>query len=148
MFGPASVAIHLLLALLQSIIVNNFCVFRKNGKNIFFKHYFLRGKSAKITKEKLDKYYGTSAPSDYMVRYWFAEFKRCRTDKNDEHRSGRPKEVTTQEMINKIHDLVLNNRRVKVRELEEACNISHGTAISILQDGCRVCSQSIINEIV
>ena len=93
---------------------------------------FLRGKSAKITKEKLDKYYDTSTPSDYMVKYWFAEFKRGRTDTNDEHRSGRPKEVTTQEMINKIHDIVLNNRGVKVRELEEAFNISHGTAISIL----------------
>jgi hypothetical protein len=30
--------------------------------------------------------------------------------------------------------LLLNNRRVKVRELEEACNISHGTAISILHE--------------
>jgi hypothetical protein len=40
-----------------------------------------------------------------MVKYWFAEFKRGRTDTNDEHRSGRPKEVITQEMINKIHDI-------------------------------------------
>ena len=31
------------------------------------------------------------------------EKSEFRTDTNDEHRSGRPKEVTTQEMINKIH---------------------------------------------
>ena len=34
-------------------------------------------------------------------------------------------------IIDKVHDIVLPNRRVKVRELVEATGISHGTVISI-----------------
>ena len=60
----------------------------KSEIRVNIKHYFLSGKSAKITKEKLDKYYGTSTPSDYMVKYWFAEFKRGRTDTMMNHVPG------------------------------------------------------------
>lgn len=104
----------------------------KNEFRALIKHYFLRGKTAKETKEKLDKYYGTSAPANSTVIYWFAEFKRGRTSTIDEHRSGRPKEVTTEENIEKILDIVLADRRIKVRELVNICNISHGSVISIL----------------
>ena len=45
----------------------------KSEFRFIIKHYFLLGKSAKITKEKLDKYYGTSPPSDYMVKYWVVQ---------------------------------------------------------------------------
>ena len=41
-------------------------------------------------------------------------------------------EVTTPEMIDKIHDMVLNDRRIKVREIVEAIGISQGTLFSIL----------------
>ncbi|KYM94005.1 hypothetical protein ALC62_15376, partial [Cyphomyrmex costatus] len=49
-------------------------------------------------------------------------------------RSGRPIEAATPEIIDKVHDIVLTDRRVKVRELVEATGISHGTVISILQE--------------
>ena len=46
-------------------------------------------------------------------------------------RSGRPIEAATPEIIDKVHDIVLTDQRVKVRELVEATDISHGTVISI-----------------
>jgi len=58
-------------------------------------------------------------------------------------------EAATPEIIDKVHDIVLTDRRVKVRELIEATGISHGTVIiSILHElgmkklsaRCRVCS--------
>ncbi|KAG5328298.1 SETMR methyltransferase, partial [Acromyrmex charruanus] len=52
----------------------------------------------------------------------------------DVPRSGRPIEAATPEVIDKVHDIVLTDRRVKVRELVEATGISHGTVISILQE--------------
>lgn len=58
---------------------------------VLIKHYFLRKKTAKETKEKLDKYYGESAPSKSMVCKWFSDFKNGRTSAIDEPRSGRPK---------------------------------------------------------
>jgi hypothetical protein len=42
---------------------------------VLIKHYYLRGKTAKETKEKLDKYYGNSAPSNTTVKRWMQEFK-------------------------------------------------------------------------
>ena len=39
-------------------------------------------------------------------------------------RPGRPKEVSTQEMIEKIHDIVLKDRRLKVREINETKHFS------------------------
>ena len=53
---------------------------------------------------------------------------------HDASRSGRPIEAATSEIIDKVHDIVLTDRRVKVRELVEATGISHGTVISILHE--------------
>ncbi|KAG5313928.1 SETMR methyltransferase, partial [Acromyrmex insinuator] len=59
------------------------------------------------------------------------EFKCGRTSTCDASRSGRPIKAVTPE-IDKVHDIVLTDRRMKVRELVEATGISHGTVISIL----------------
>ena len=40
----------------------------------------------------------------------------------------------TEEIIDKVHDIVLTDRRVKMRELVEATGISHGTVILILHE--------------
>jgi len=38
------------------------------------------------------------------------------------------------EIIDKIHDIVLTDRRVEVRELIKATDMLHGTVISILHE--------------
>ena len=58
------------------------------------------------------------------------EFKRGHTC--DAPRSRRPIEAAMSEIIDKVHDIVLPDRRVKMRELVKATGISHGTMISIL----------------
>ena len=50
--------------------------------------------------------------------------KSGRTSTKDEHRSGRPVKVTTPEMIDKIHNMLLSDRRIKVREIVEGTDIS------------------------
>ena len=61
-------------------------------------------------------------------------FKCGRTSTKDEHRSGRPEEVTTPEMIDKIHDMVLSDRRIKVRKIVKATGISQGIVFLILHE--------------
>jgi histone-lysine N-methyltransferase SETMAR len=73
---------------------------------------------------ELDSTLGESAPSFTTVKYWAVEFKRGRTSCQDEHRSGRPIEVTTPEMVKKFHKMVLDDRRLKVRELADMVGIS------------------------
>ncbi|KAG5306572.1 SETMR methyltransferase, partial [Acromyrmex insinuator] len=96
----------------------------KNYFRSLIKHYFLKGKTAKETKEKLDKYYVANAPSDYTVKYWFREFRGGRNSTTDEIRSGRPSDAVTEENVKKIHEMVLADRKVKVRELADATKIS------------------------
>ena len=63
-----------------------------------------------------------------------AEFKRGRTTYQDEHRSGRPNEVTTLEMVKKIHKMVLDNHRMNVRELADIVDISKRAVHRILTE--------------
>lgn len=45
-----------------------------------------------------------------------AEFKHGHTSLKDDQCEGRSKTATTPEIIEKVHDIVLDNRRVKVGE--------------------------------
>lgn len=77
----------------------------KSEFRVLIKHYFLRKKTITETKEKLYKYYGDSAPSISMVKKWFTEFRCGRISTSDAERSGRPKEVITTEIIDKINEM-------------------------------------------
>ena len=98
------------------------------------KYLFLKGNTPTEIKEELDAVYGNSAPSFTTVKFWAAEFKRGRTSLGDDERSGRPKTATTDDNIAKIHQMVLDNRRIKVREIEEAMNISKERVCHILNE--------------
>lgn len=106
----------------------------KNEFRVLIKHYFLRKKSITETKKSLDKYYGESSPSIKMIHKWFTEFRCGRTSTEDAPRSGRPIEVTTSEMITKIHDIVLEDRRVKLREIATTVKISYERVFNILHE--------------
>ena len=61
-------------------------------------------------------------------------FEHSRTSTKDERRSGRPVEATIPEIIDKIHDRVLSDRWIKVREMFELTGILQGTVFSILHE--------------
>ncbi|XP_025154465.1 uncharacterized protein LOC112588509 [Harpegnathos saltator] len=106
----------------------------KSEFRVLIKHYFLRKKTITETKAKLDKYYGDSAPSISMVKKWFTEFRCGRTSTSNAERSGRPKEVVTPEIVDKIHGMILDDRRMKVREVAEAVGISTEQVHHILHE--------------
>jgi hypothetical protein len=66
-----------------------------------------------------------SSPSFSTVLFWVSEFKRGRTHTNDKPLPGRPKTVTTPEIVDKIHDVTLADRRIKVHEIAEAVRMSY-----------------------
>ena len=98
---------------------------------------FLDGKTCEEIKAKLDAVYGDPSPSMTTVRYWFNEFKRGHTSVFDVERPRRPADVVTEEIVEKVHDMILADRRTKVREVAEAVGVSYGTAINILHDKLR-----------
>ena len=86
---------------------------------VLIKHYFLIVKNTVQTKQWLDKCYGESSPS---------------RNKNDAERSGSPKYLTSPEIVKEIHDIVLDDPKVKVRELTEATGIPIGSVVEILHE--------------
>jgi hypothetical protein len=58
------------------------------------------------------------------IKEWAAVFKRARTSLEDYPREGRPKSATTPEIIEQVPDIVLDDRRIKVREIAETIFIS------------------------
>ena len=80
-----------------------------------------------------------SAPSYGMVQKWFTQFLYGRTSTETIPSLGSPNKITTSEMINKIHDIVLNDLKVKVH----ICAWE-----SSVQDRCRNFSQSTKNAFV
>ena len=79
----------------------------------------MKGNTLTLIKDELDSVHGDSAPSFTNVKFWVAEFKRGRKSLGDNARSGRPETATIDENIAKVHQMVLDDRRIKVREIAE-----------------------------
>jgi len=94
----------------------------------------LDGKNTVQAKEWLEKCNGDSASSEITIKRWLADFKRGRRDTDDAERNRRPNEVVTPENIKKIHKNVLNDRKVKLRELADMVKIPKERVGFILHD--------------
>ena len=86
------------------------------------KYLFLKGNTPMEIKDQLDSVYGDSAPSFTTVKFWAAEFK-C-----DRKSLG----TTTDENIANIHEMVLDDHRIKVRDIAEVMNMSKERVCHIL----------------
>jgi hypothetical protein len=65
------------------------------------------------------KVYVDSSSSFSTIKKWAAEFKRGRTSLEDDSCEGRPKSATPPEITEQVHDMLLDVRRMKVREIAE-----------------------------
>ena len=88
------------------------------------KFFVKKGLTPNKIHSKFINVYGDSTPSFSTINKWAAVFKRGRTSLEDNPREGRPKSATTPEIIKQVHDMVLDDRRMKVREIAETIGIS------------------------
>ena len=68
--------------------------------------FFQQGKAPKETHAILTETLGEYATSHATVKNWVTQFKRGDFSTCDAPRPGRPKTVTTQEIIDQIHELI------------------------------------------
>ncbi|GFT72908.1 HTH_48 domain-containing protein [Trichonephila clavipes] len=80
------------------------------------KYLFLKGNTPTQIKDEFDSVYGDSASSFTTGKFWAAEFKRGRKSLGDDERAGRPNTATIDENIAKVHQMVLNDHQIKVRD--------------------------------
>jgi histone-lysine N-methyltransferase SETMAR len=74
------------------------------------------------------------APSRATIFNWLAEFKRGRSTIHDEPRSGRPKTATTEEIIEYVHDMVIDDKRLTKQEIADTMGISTERVLHILKN--------------
>jgi len=81
--------------------------------------FFLQGKEPKeihaIPKETLGKH----APSYATFKHWVTLFKRGDFSTCNAPRPGRPKTVATPEIIEQIHELILEDSRISSKSIAE-----------------------------
>ena len=63
-----------------------------------------------------------------------AQFKHGNFSTCDAPRPGRPKTMTTPEIIDPIHELILEDRRISAKSIAEQLGISHERVGSIIHE--------------
>ena len=91
--------------------------------------FFLQGKAPKKIHAILTETLGKHAPSYATVRKLVAQFKRGDFSNCDAPRPGRPKTVTTPEIIDQIHELILENPGFGLNQYLRTC-ASHVSGLS------------------
>jgi transposase len=72
---------------------------------------------------KFIKVYGDTSPSLSTIKKWAVEFKRGCTSLEDGPREGCPKSAATPEIIEEVHDMLLDDGQMKVCEIAETIGI-------------------------
>jgi len=101
---------------------------------VVIKFFVKEGLTPNEIHPKFINVYGDSSPLYSTIKKRAAEFKRGRTSLEDDPREGRPKSATTPEIIEQVHDMVLDDRPMKVSEIAETIGISKECVRYILHE--------------
>ena len=94
--------------------------------------FSLQGKAPKEIHAILIETLGEHAPSYANVKNWVTQFKHDDFSTCDAPRPGRRKTVTTPEIIDQIHELILEDRRISAKSIVEQLGISRERVGSII----------------
>lgn len=103
-----------------------------------------QGKTPQTILQEMLAVYGDSAPGKTMIYKWHGLFKQGRESIEDDPRPGRPIEATTPEIIEKVEKLVLEDGRLKKKQLAASVGVSETTILNILHQHLgmsKVCSR-------
>ena len=79
----------------------------------------------------LTKTFFESTISRTQVQLWYNRFKKDREDVNDDACPGRPSSSTTDKNIEAVNTMILDNRRITIREVADAIGVSFGSCQAI-----------------
>ncbi|CAH2010580.1 unnamed protein product [Acanthoscelides obtectus] len=78
--------------------------------------------------------FGNEAPHQSTISRWYEEFKRGRVSLSDDHRVGAPKTAVTQENVDAVRKLIIEDRHVTYCEIEASLKISKTSIQKILYE--------------
>ncbi|PNF19357.1 hypothetical protein B7P43_G06720 [Cryptotermes secundus] len=92
------------------------------------KFCFLLGKSGTETLEMLKTAYKDDAMGKTQVFEWFSRFKNGEISIDDKPRSGRPSTARTHENVEKIREIMKEDRRRTIEEIVELSGVTWSSA--------------------
>jgi hypothetical protein len=98
------------------------------------KFCFRLGITATEMWKMLQQAFGDECMSRTQCFEWYSRFKTGRTSIDEDPRSGQTSMSTDDAHINAIHDLILQNCRLTIREIAEDVGISFGSCQAILTE--------------
>jgi len=84
------------------------------------------------TIRKIQQAFGEDAMSITQIKEWYNRFKDGSTSVNSEPRHGRPSTSRNDNVINQVHTLLTQDRRITVRELADEVGVNIGSVHTIL----------------
>ena len=94
--------------------------------------------------------FGKSTMSRTQVQLWYNRFKEGREDVNNDARPGRPSTSTTDENIEAVKKMILNNCRITIREVADDVAMSFGSCQEIFMNflDMKCAAEKIITKIL
>jgi len=96
--------------------------------------FFLQGKRPKEIHGIVTETLGENAPSYATVKNWVSQSKRGDFSTCVAPRPGRPETVTTPDIIDQIHELILEDSRISAKSIPEQLGISREWVGSIIHE--------------
>jgi len=103
-------------------------------QRVNIKFCYKLGKTVTETHEMLVQVYGTEAVRRKYVYDWFKRFREGKETTEDEPRSGRPSTSRTPDMIERVRQMLAQDRRVTLRLMAEELGISKDTVHTIVRE--------------
>ena len=92
------------------------------------------GNNQTETIEKIQQGFGVETLNQTQIKKWFNRFKNGRMSVESEARSDRPFTGRNEEVIEKVRQILMEDRRLTLREIVEELGISRGSIHSILTE--------------
>jgi len=119
---------------------------QKLEQQINIKFLVKLGKNGPKIHQMLQQVYGECALKERTVFKWVQRFWEGREDPKDDARSGRPSISSSNENIDRVRSLVLNDRRLTVRMIAEELGLGKSSVYTILTehlDMKKVCAKIV-----
>ncbi|KAJ4444890.1 hypothetical protein ANN_06688 [Periplaneta americana] len=119
-------------------------------QRVNIKFCYKLGKTATETHGMLVQVYGKEAVTRKCVYEWFKRFREGKETIEDEPRSGRPSTSRTPEMIEKVRQMLAQDRRLTLRLISEELDISKDTVHTIIRDDLgkrKICSRFVPHKL-
>jgi len=102
------------------------------------KFCFKLGKTVTEYHEMSKTAFGEQAMGPSQTFQWFSRFKAGRTSIDDDERSGRRVSSSTPEVIDRVRQIIREDRRRTIDEVSMLVGISHGTCHKILTENLKM----------